>query len=129
MRIIRWMLLGLSILFTLDTVLAAEMKISRVSPTVELKAPLDIVVNNLEPVKDHPPEKFTLYLNGYSLAALKPKIDGRNTLRFMLDRPTDDDEESKASSRSWKEIIGAPMGEWRTVSVVLRYDGTVVEAQ
>src|SRR5207247_10609364 len=73
------------------------------------------------------PAKFTLYLNAYALPALKPSLDGSDTLRFMLVRPTEDSVDAKTTLQSWNALLGAPTAATRNVEVALRYNGTVVD--
>src|SRR5436309_15996840 len=108
MRIIRWTLLLTAVLALTGSASAAEMKVAHISPVVELGGPFDIPIDNLEPAA-HPPEKFTLSLNGYAFPSLKPTVSdqiGKDTLRFMLLRNGGDDQDSKSTTLSWNQIAG-----------------------
>lgn len=92
-----------------------------------LNGALDVHVKNLGLMTDQTLGKFTLYLNGYKFPALKATPSGKDTLRFPLVRPSEDDAESKATVKAWNEIVGAPTAQLRDVAVALRYDGALVD--
>jgi hypothetical protein len=83
-----------------------------------LNSAIDVYVNSLEDaiIKDHrDPKKFTMYLNGYPLTGLKPSLQGKDCLRFILAR-TDD------NKAAWAQLLGSPSRQRIPMTVELRAD-------
>jgi len=95
---------------------------------IELNREISVIVVNLEEAKADP-AKFTLFLGGYPLPALKASRDGKDVLRFSLERAPESatDADRAATLKSWNALLGAPSARRKTeMPVMLRYDGVIV---